>query len=238
VGVELDRLDEYSDLDFFAVVRPGHKQAFVEDLGGLSTVAPVAYAFRNTPDGYKLLYEDGIFCEFAVFEPPELAGIPYAPGRVVWAAEGFDLAALGRPTAPSAGPVDVAWQLGEALTNLYVGLARFRRGEKLTAARFVQGYAVDRVLELAALVEEAAPSASRDPFQVERRVEQRLPQVAALLPQFVQGYERTPESARAILAFLEARFEVNPGLRQLIVGLSEPAPEHLAKVREGSPERG
>ena len=39
--------------------------------------------------------------------------------------------------------------LGEALTNLYVGMAREKRGEKLSAMRFIQGYAVDRLLELA-----------------------------------------------------------------------------------------
>ena len=35
--------------------------------------AAAAYAFQNTADGYKVLYEDGIFCEYAVFEPRELA---------------------------------------------------------------------------------------------------------------------------------------------------------------------
>jgi hypothetical protein len=29
VGVELDRLDEHSDLDFFVIAAPGHKRRFV-----------------------------------------------------------------------------------------------------------------------------------------------------------------------------------------------------------------
>ena len=216
VGLELDRLDAYSDLDFFAIVRPGHKGRFVERLDWLEAVAPVAYAFRNTVDGYKLLFADGIFCEFAVFEPEELAGIPFAPGRIVWKAAEVD-EAIARPASmPSAsGPRTAEWLLGEALSNLYVGLGRYRRGERLSAARFVQHYAVDRLLELATQIEAEQPG-YRDLFVGERRVEARLPRIAAELPRFVQGYERTPESAAAILDFIERHFTVNPALAAAI----------------------
>lgn len=44
----------------------------------------------------------------------------------------------------------VVWEfhLNEALTDLYVGLHRELRGERLNAARFIQSYAVDRVIAL------------------------------------------------------------------------------------------
>src|SRR5712691_9682812 len=84
VGLELDRLDAFSDLDFFAIVEDGHKARYIENLDWLSAVAPVAYHFRNTADGHKLLFQDGIFCEFAVFETDELKSIPFARGRMVW----------------------------------------------------------------------------------------------------------------------------------------------------------
>ena len=84
VGEELHRLDEYSDLDFFAIVEPGYKRMYIENLDWLSGLCPIVYHFLNSPDGYKLLFTYGIFCEFAVFEPQELQGIPFAPGRIVW----------------------------------------------------------------------------------------------------------------------------------------------------------
>ena len=84
VGTELDRLDSYSDLDFFVIVEQGYKRSYLDSLGWLSEVHLIVYRFLNTDDGYKLLFEDGVFCEFAVFEPEELNGIPFAPGRVVW----------------------------------------------------------------------------------------------------------------------------------------------------------
>ncbi len=83
VGDELHRLDEYSDLDFFAIVEPGYKRRYIENLDWLSTLCPIAYHFQNTHDGHKLLFADGIFCEFAVFEPQELQSIPFAAGRIV-----------------------------------------------------------------------------------------------------------------------------------------------------------
>lgn len=105
--------------------------------------------------------------------------------------------------------------MGEAITNLYVGLCRYHRGEKLSAARFIQQYAVDRVLDLASRIEAAQPGHA-DPFTLERRFEQRYPTTAAALPMLVQGYDRSPASALAILAWLEAHFPVNAAMATLV----------------------
>jgi hypothetical protein len=209
VGLELERLDAYSDLDFFVIVEPGCKQLYLDDLRWLRDVAPVAYQFANTVDGYKLLFADGVFCEFAVFEPDELAQIPFAPGRIVWKRP--DVAeTIGQPLKKNVGQAERSreWLLGEALTNLYVGLGRERRGERLSAMRFIQGYAVDRLLELIEETMSPAAAPGRDEFALERRVEQRHPGIAPHLPHWLPGYERNQESALAILAFLEARFAV------------------------------
>lgn len=209
VGLELDRIDAYSDLDFFAIVAPGFKQWYIDHLDWMAAAAPIVYAFRNTVDGYKLLYDDGIFCEFAVFEPGELSQIPFAAGRIVWSRSEFD----GRLAIPArgAGPAPASsteWLVGEAITNLYVGLGRYHRGEKLSAARFIQQYAVERILDLAPRLE-AVQAGYADHFTPDRRFEQRFPITGAALPQMVQGYERSPQSALAILAFLEAHVAVN-----------------------------
>lgn len=219
VGVETARIDAYSDLDFFAIVEPGYKARYIENRDWLENVHPVAYAFRNTVDGCKLLYADGIFCEYAVFEPDELTAIPFSAGRVVWSAPGFDTSRLA-PTPRPPSERTVEWCLGEALTNLYVGLQRYRRGEKLAAMFLVQCYAVTRVTELAAQIEPPA-SGYADAFAGERRFEARFPGIAAQIANFAQGYEHTPESARAILAFLDAHFDVNAAIKAEIEQLIE-----------------
>ena len=220
-GSETVRMDAYSDLDFFAIVREGAKAAYLANLDWLADVNPIAYAFMNTDDGYKALYEDGIFCEFAVFEPRELANISFTAGRIVWQTADFD-AALAAPSAEttSRSRKTVDFRLGEALTNLYVGLGRYHRGEKLTASRFIQHYAVDQILNMASEIEPAQP-ALIDPFNVERRFEQRFPDIATHLPAFIQGYDRSRESALAILAFLEAHFEVNTAIAARIRELAK-----------------
>lgn len=212
VGEELHRLDAYSDLDFFVIVEPGHKREYIDNLDWLSRLGPVAYSFPNTEDGYKLLFADGVFCEFGVFEPHELNNLPYSPGRIIWK----------RPDAPEtwsspkkslAQPArrSTEYLLGEALTNLYVGMGRDKRGEKLSAMRFIQGYAVDRLLELAEHVETIQP-VTRDVFANERRFERRHPVVASEMSSWLQGYDRNRESALAILSFLEQHFEVNQAI--------------------------
>lgn len=216
VGEELHRLDEHSDLDFFVIVEAGYKRRYVENLEWLSRIAPIAYHFLNTEDGYKLLFADGIFCEFAIFEPEELQGIPFAPGRIVWKRED----APENIHSPAKEPIraarrDKEFLVGEAVTNLYVGMGRDKRGEKLSAMRFIQGYAVDRLLELSEYIE-PGQDVSRDIFANERRFEARHPGMARQLPSWTQGYERNREAALAILSFLERHFEINKAMADAV----------------------
>ena len=219
VGLERGRLDAWSDLDFFAIVQAGSKPAYLTDLSWLSDVAPVAYAFQNTVDGYKVLYEDGVFCEFAVFDENELVTAVFSPGRVIWKAEGVpDAIAIPQRAPQPQSPPTTEWLLGEALTNLYVGLSREMRGEHLAALRLIQSHAVDRIIELAERVETVKPVPA-DEFNRIRRVEQRIPALAEVLPGLVQGYSRNRESARAALGYLDRHFEVNPAMKASILAL-------------------
>ncbi len=219
VGLDTQRLDAWSDLDFFAIVQPGHKARYIQQLDWLAAAHPLAWSVQNTADGHKALMADGVLCEFAVFEPAELDTIPFAPGRVVWKQPGVsDCIAVPRRPMPSAALPDETWIVGEALSCLYVGLQRWHRGEKLSAARFVQGHALDRLIELDALRHTPPPG---DPFNRERRLEQRQPALAAELPLLVPGYEHTPEAARALLHALRQRGAViHPVLGDAILRLA------------------
>ncbi len=215
VGTQQDRLDEYSDLDFFVVVQEGVKERFIDDLGWLARVHPIAFSFQNTIDGYKVLFEDGIYAEFAVFEPAEIAKIPAADLRVVWHCDSFDPEIL-KFRSPERSTATVEFLVGEALTNLYVGLCRLARGERLSAYRFIQGHALDCLLQLAPRVQKPVPS-PEDGFDRTRRFELRFPDLARSLPDALQGYERSAESALAILSFLEGNFVVDPSIKAAIL---------------------
>jgi lincosamide nucleotidyltransferase B/F len=217
VGLELVRLDDFSDLDFFVIVEPGHKSFYLNHLDWLTCLGEIGFSFANTSDGLKLLYEDGIFCEFAVFEPEELSVIPFAEGRIIWK-QAHIPESICKPirAMPIASNPGQEYLLGEALTNLYVGLGREMRGEKLSAMRFIQCHAVDRLLELANLVDVASTAVSIDVFSRDRRFEQRHAKLAKYLPFWVQGYEKNRESALAILNFLEQHFVINAAISKAI----------------------
>ncbi len=208
-GREQMRLDRFSDLDFFVIVAPGAKAAYLSGLEWLSALAPVAFSFANTVDGFRLLFQDGVFCEFAVFEPHELSHIPFAPGRIVWRRAGFDVR-LVLPKSDRSGmrPRDRDWLIGEILCNLYVGMGRECRGEHLAAMKMIQGYALDHCLMLMEQ-QGAAQAGGRDPFSVDRRFERRFPQEAQLLPLLAPGYAGNTTATEAFLSYLEQRFAVN-----------------------------
>ena len=221
-GQGLARLDEFSDLDFFVIAKEGHKAFFLDSLAWLERIQPVVFSFRNTADGYKLLFADGIFCEMAVFEAEDLAGIPYSQARVVWQDKdsAFTFQESNKVPPPAADLPTVDWLVGEALSNLFVGLGRFQRGEKLTAVRFIQGYAVQRILELTPFIEDSQ-NEDGDVFDQDRRFEQRYPETAAALPSFMQGYEKSPQSVRAILEFLDRHFALNEGMKTAVLAICE-----------------
>ena len=69
----------------------------------------------------------------------------------MWAVDGFDeslTVPVSQVNLPTAQTPD--FLLGEALASLYIGLLRYRRGERLSAFHHIQRHAVDRVVELTA----------------------------------------------------------------------------------------
>jgi lincosamide nucleotidyltransferase B/F len=213
VGIEVDRLDEYSDLDFFVIVKKGFKKRFLDQLDWLEETHPLAYSFKNTSDGYKILFEDSIYGEYAVFEDWEFERISYTPIRIIWKEASYTITGIGctKETIPSPKKDSLHHPLNEALTNLYVGICRYARGEKLSAMRFVQSYAIDSIISVLHLVEQEVDFFP-DPFGNERRLEKRFPSFAERLGDMMQGYHHIPESTIAILNFLEEVFPTNPRL--------------------------
>ena len=219
-GLEQERMDKYSDLDFFVIVKNGYKQKYINELNWLETAAPIEYYFKNTDDGYKLMFSDEIFCEFAVFEGDELKSIPFSKGKIIWKADDFDETICEPKTIEKQDQKEkgIDWFMGEILTNIYVGLGRYRRGEKLSAYKFIQSYAFERIIDLLPKLEEGREVIT-DIFDKNRRIENKYPKTSAKFCEFLQGYEKSPESAKAILEFIERHFEINKYIKDKIMKL-------------------
>src|SRR5690554_863399 len=110
---EVERMDAYSDLDFIVVAKKGYKWVLIENITWLTMVAPVGYYYRFAPDGYKLFFTDGIFCDFGILEEEEVKQIPHGEGRIIWCEEGFD-PSLCQPTYQgNFGEIDLTRAVGE-----------------------------------------------------------------------------------------------------------------------------
>jgi len=222
VGLDLDRLDEHSDMDFFVVAEDGAKQGYLDSIDWLEALCPVEFSFPNSIDGRKVLFSDGLFAEYAVFTLDELRAASFPPGRLVWAREDAPagLERSGRQPGPS--PYDYPeYHVNEAVTNLYVGLHRDARGERLAATRLIQAHAVDRLLTY---LELTTPGSGRqDAFVLERGVERRFGPDVLPLSEIVLGYDRNREAALAILDWLEARVDVDRTLAAEIRRLATPS---------------
>jgi hypothetical protein len=195
VGRDRDRLDEHSDLDFFVIAT--EPESLLSDLRWLGD--PLQWSHRDTPDGCKALVAD-LFHEFAVFTPDRFPGVLFEPGVLVWVREGFDTSSIV-PSIPEQH--DEAWLRREILSNLYVGLHRWLRGERLAAMRMVQVQALDNLLRL---------QGTDDPFAPARRAEARgLP-----LEVLAAGYDATPPAAAMILAMTDADDHMADEVRNLL----------------------
>ena len=153
----------------------------------------------------------------AVFELRELEQATYTPSRIVWKDDAFDEQwRIPKKQPVPWRPESQEWHIGEIVTCLYVGLCRLRRGEQLSAWRFVQGHAFTLLLEL---IEFDQADPTLDVFSKERRFEQRHPEWPMLLSRFLPGYDRVAESAQEILTYLDQNYVVHPDLRRVILAL-------------------
>lgn len=222
VGVELSRLDRYSDLDFFLIVEDEAKIKYIEDLSWLSLAHPISYTFRNTKDGYKFFFSDGIYGEFAVFGRSEVDFIVQAEGRLIWKKESFNHPSLthAKGKFPKLEDDNIDFRVNEALTNLYVGLCRVLRGEQLSGYRFIETYAFNNLIQIIDTQEIKQPI-HQDLFNLERRFEFLYPKFSNLLKEMLSGYENLHHSAYAILSYLDQHFEVHPFIKKEIMTLIE-----------------
>lgn len=224
VGRDVDRLDDHSDLDFFAIVEDAAKQRYLDSIDWLEALAPVSYSFANTADGRKVLFADDLFAEYAVFTLDELRASSFPPGRLVWSRADVPpgIEEWGKVPRPSSRE-DAGHQLNEALTNVYVGLHREARGERLAAMRLIQVHAVDRLLRFLELQTESSTQ-RQDPFAIERGAERRFSAGVIPLARMVTGYGGNREAALAILMWIEERSEVNARLADAIRRLTANRP--------------
>ena len=208
-GTEPDR---WSDHDFFVVTQPHEQASFRAAHGWLPQADRIIYSFQETAHGVKVLYDFGHLLEYAVFDLDELQLARINRYRVLLdrgpVTEAMAQIAEVTTTCVNAEQPGLAWSFGQFLTNLFVGVGRHRRGERLSGHRFVKSHALGHLLYLLQRLKSPDHPGVLDNLDGSRRFERAYPQVGddvarlLLLP--------TPACARGLLDLCLA--EIGPAL--------------------------
>lgn len=200
------RMDTYSDLDFFLIVETTSKVDFLQDPSWLH-LHDNGYCFRNTNDGFKAFTLDQVFVECAVFTLDELPSIPYDQPTLYYLKEGVDAALIPRKIK-TIEPIDRRFCFEECISQLYVGLGRYLRGEVFAACTMIQTYALENYLK--ATLPQWPSAIEQDPFVYTRRLEVAHPESNAVLASVVLGYLHTLKSAEVLFEFVKKHMGVHP----------------------------
>ena len=163
-----------------------------------------------------MLFEDGIYAEYAVFTLDELAGAAYAGQAALCGGAPTHRGAGASPARSPASARPADWYVGEALTNLYVGLHRDQRGERLSAMRLIQVHALDRLIELLHVLRVEPRGRARTRSAWNERLSNWDASVLPLA-ELAPGYEHNREAALAMLfAVLEGLVPVDTRMARAI----------------------
>lgn len=175
--------DEWSDHDFFVITIHGVQEDMRRDLAWLPRPDELTFSFRETEHGMKALYTGGHLLEFAIFNEDELQMARLNRYRVL-----LDKAEIGPKLADLAlttqdfvaqSQTDPKRRFAEFLMNLFVGVGRYARGERLSGHQFIKTHALTHLLRLLAEFHAAEDHSLLDNLDPFRRFERVYPQLGA-----------------------------------------------------------
>jgi hypothetical protein len=201
--------DEWSDHDFYVIVRPGVQERYRDHYDWLPDAQAIVWAFRETAHGVKVLYRSGHLLEYAVFDTDELKLAKANRYRVLVDRGGIEarMSQIEHETASWASETSDAFHAGQFLTNLLVGVGRYRRGEVASAHLFVKAQALRHLLRLLVRHVASEQHGLADNIDPTRRFERVYPVLGQALRAAMLC--EVPEAAGRMLALFET--EVDAG---------------------------
>ncbi|MGD9958004.1 hypothetical protein [Nocardioides sp.] len=195
-----ERVDAWSDHDFYLVVRQGREEHFRTHLDWLPDRDQIAFAARETEHGLKVVYRSGAVLEFAVANADDLATFGGSPYRV--ALDRSTVTEQMLVTRPPAAPADDLTDFRIFLALLVIGLGRAARGEELVAGELLRGYALHRLVAVLRRHASATAGSAPDPYNGLRRFEAAYPELGRALAAALA--RPAAECGRCLLEFAEA----------------------------------
>lgn len=224
--------DEWSDHDFFVITIHGVQEDMRRDLSWLPRPDELVFSFRETEHGMKALYAGGHLLEFAVFNDAELQLARINRYRVLLdkAEIGPRLADLALITQDFAAQAktDPNRRFAEFLMNLFVGVGRYARGERLSGHQFIKTHALTHLLRLLAEFHTADRQNLLDNLDPFRRFEQVFPELGGAINRILA--QNTPLAAEGLLVL--AVQELRPFLTPFPEAAVTEVQRMIAKAKE------
>jgi hypothetical protein len=177
-----ERRDSHSDHDFWVVVAPGLRAAFLEERSWLPDAGDLIARVRTGARYLVALYAIGHVLEIGVFEPDELPEGKLGAYRILFDRDGLanrlaEIAA--RPVHPPTPDERSECEL--FFVTLLTGASRAARGEQMSAHKYLAFFAPDFLLGLLVRNKPSARPERIDRLDPWRRFDELDPAVAGEL---------------------------------------------------------
>jgi len=177
---ETERADRWSDHDFFVITESNEQEPLRRDLSWLPNTEEIAFWFRETEHGLKIVYKSGGVLEFAVFDCDELRGCMVNHHRLAYGNEEVEEAlSSAKARLPELVVGDDLGDFRHFLSVLVIQVGRARRGELLTAGQGIRGTAATALLKV--LTRRLPHDPQLDRLDVSRRFEFAHPEIGKVI---------------------------------------------------------
>lgn len=188
---ETERVDEWSDHDFFVITESNEQEPLRTDLSWLPNSEEIAFWFRETEHGLKVVYKSGDILEFAIFDCDELGRCTVNHHRLAYGDEAVQRAlSIAKDRLPKVVTGDDLSDFRHFLSVLVIQVGRARRGELLTAGQGIRGTAATALLKV--LTRQLPYDPQLDTLDVSRRFEFAHPIIGKII---ADALAQQPEQA-------------------------------------------
>lgn len=199
---ETERVDEWSDHDFFVIAESNDQEPLRSDLSWLPNFEEIAFWFRETQHGLKVVYNSGEVLEFAIFDCDELRGCTVNHHRLAYGNEEVERAlSTAKNRLPEVVVGDDLADFRHFLSVLVIQVGRARRGELLTAGQGIQGAATTALLKV--LTRQLPYDRQLDILDVSRRFEFAHPDIGKVI---ADALAQQPEQAAIDLLEISEKY--------------------------------
>jgi lincosamide nucleotidyltransferase B/F len=194
--------DEWSDHDFWVITETGAQDRLTADLSWLPDAQNIVITVSHKPHGRTVLYQNRHKVEFAVFDVNEARAQGKAE-RYRVLIDRDQITELMKTV--HLNTLESVQARSDALENLCIlvwsAYERYSRGELLSARQYLDGFAVNQLLNFIFAHEVKPVDVRRDEFDPRRRLELRAPRLAAEILTILQ--EPVPKAALHLLEIAE-----------------------------------